>query len=101
MTTHTTATRKDWLKARLDLLEAEKEHTRRGDELAQRRQALPWVRIDKDYRFDTDDGSVALRISSAGARSSSSTTSCSGPITRRDARRARRSRTGSTASPCT
>jgi len=61
MNTHTTATRKDWLKARLDLLEAEKEHTRRGDELAQRRQALPWVRIDNDYRFDTDEGSVALK----------------------------------------
>ena len=61
MTTHTTGTRKEWLKARLELLEAEKEHTRRGDELAQRRQSLPWVRIDKDYRFETEEGSVALK----------------------------------------
>ncbi|MDU1692779.1 MAG: DUF899 family protein, partial [Bradyrhizobium sp.] len=44
MTMHLTGTREDWLKARLDLLAAEKEFTRRGDELAQRRQALPWVR---------------------------------------------------------
>ena len=48
MTKHSTGTRKDWLAARVDLLKAEKEHTRRGDELAQRRQALPWVRIEKD-----------------------------------------------------
>src|SRR5258708_20205558 len=60
MTKHTTGTRKEWLAARLDLLQAEKEHTRRGDELAQRRQALPWVRIDKEYRFDTDQGSATL-----------------------------------------
>ena len=60
MTTHATATRKDWLEARLDLLEAEKELTRRSDELAQRRQALPWVRVDKDYRFETDEGSASL-----------------------------------------
>jgi predicted dithiol-disulfide oxidoreductase (DUF899 family) len=60
MTKHTTATRKEWLKARLELLEAEKELTRRSDELAQRRQALPWVRIDKEYRFETDEGSASL-----------------------------------------
>ncbi len=60
MMKHTTGTRKDWLAARLELLEAEKELTRRSDELAQRRQALPWVRIDKAYRFDTDEGSAAL-----------------------------------------
>ena len=60
MTTHMTGTRKEWLAARLDLLKAEKEHTRRGDELARRRQELPWVRIDKDYRFETDEGSVSL-----------------------------------------
>jgi predicted dithiol-disulfide oxidoreductase (DUF899 family) len=60
MTTHKTATRQEWLTARLDLLQAEKEFTRRGDELAQQRQALPWVRIDKDYRFDTDAGSASL-----------------------------------------
>jgi len=60
MTTHVTGTRKEWLAARLDLLAAEKELTRRGDELAQRRQALPWVRVDKDYRLDTDKGSATL-----------------------------------------
>ena len=58
--THMTGTRDEWLAARLDLLEAEKELTRRSDELAQRRQALPWVRVDKDYRFDTDEGSTSL-----------------------------------------
>jgi predicted dithiol-disulfide oxidoreductase (DUF899 family) len=61
MTTHTTGTRDEWLKARLDLLEAEKELTRRSDELAQRRQELPWVRIGKEYRFETDDGSATLK----------------------------------------
>jgi len=60
MTTHATGTRDQWLAARLELLKAEKEHTRRGDELAQRRQELPWVRIDKEYRFDTDKGSASL-----------------------------------------
>jgi predicted dithiol-disulfide oxidoreductase (DUF899 family) len=52
--------RKEWLNARLDLLEAEKELTRRSDELARRRQELPWVRIDKEYRFDTDQGEASL-----------------------------------------
>jgi predicted dithiol-disulfide oxidoreductase (DUF899 family) len=60
MTRHTIGTRKEWLAARLELLEAEKELTRRSDELAQQRQALPWVRIDKEYRFETDQGSAAL-----------------------------------------
>jgi len=60
MTTHTTGTREDWLAARLELLGAEKEHTRRGDQLAQRRRELPWVRIDKPYRFDTGAGSASL-----------------------------------------
>jgi predicted dithiol-disulfide oxidoreductase (DUF899 family) len=59
-TTHLTGTREEWLAARLDLLEAEKELTRRSDELAQKRQELPWVRIDKEYRFATDEGSAAL-----------------------------------------
>jgi predicted dithiol-disulfide oxidoreductase (DUF899 family) len=57
---HKIVSRTEWLTARLALLEAEKEHTRQGDELAQRRQALPWVRIDKSYRFDTEEGSVSL-----------------------------------------
>jgi len=60
MTTHMTGTREEWLGARLDLLEAEKELTRRSDELARRRQELPWVRIEKDYRFETDEGSASL-----------------------------------------
>jgi predicted dithiol-disulfide oxidoreductase (DUF899 family) len=60
MTSHATGTRDEWLKARLELLVAEKELTRQGDELARQRQALPWVRVDKDYRFDTDDGSASL-----------------------------------------
>src|SRR3954447_24034327 len=60
MTLHKTATRKEWMAARLELLEAEKELTRRSDELAARRQELPWVRIDKEYRFDTDLGNATL-----------------------------------------
>ncbi|HEV8499762.1 MAG TPA: DUF899 family protein, partial [Gemmatimonadaceae bacterium] len=60
MTKHMTGTRNEWLAARLELLEAEKELTRRGDEIAQRRQELPWVRIDKEYRFDVDEGNVSL-----------------------------------------
>ena len=60
MTDHPTGTREEWLAARLELLAAEKAHTRRGDELARQRQELPWVRIDKDYVFDTDDGPASL-----------------------------------------
>jgi len=60
MTKHMTGTRQEWLGARLALLEAEKELTRRSDELARRRQELPWVRIDKEYRFETDGGSASL-----------------------------------------
>jgi predicted dithiol-disulfide oxidoreductase (DUF899 family) len=60
MATHKTGTRKEWLEERLKLLEAEKELTRRSDELARRRQQLPWVRIDKEYRFETDEGDAAL-----------------------------------------
>src|SRR5690349_7434487 len=57
---HTTGTREEWLEARVALLDAEKELTRRGDELARRRQQLPWVRVDKDYRFETDAGTASL-----------------------------------------
>src|SRR5882757_2206179 len=60
MTKHVTGTREEWLKARLELLSAEKELTRRGDELAQRRQELPWVPINKEYQFDTDAGKASL-----------------------------------------
>jgi predicted dithiol-disulfide oxidoreductase (DUF899 family) len=61
MTRHTIGTREEWLAARLGLLEAEKELTRRSDEVARRRQELPWVRVDKQYRFDTDEGSASLK----------------------------------------
>jgi predicted dithiol-disulfide oxidoreductase (DUF899 family) len=60
MTTHTTGTREEWLAARLDLLAAEKELTRKSDELARRRQDLPWVKVSKAYRFDTDEGGASL-----------------------------------------
>jgi predicted dithiol-disulfide oxidoreductase (DUF899 family) len=60
MTKHMTGTRKEWLAARLELLKSEKEVTRRSDELAHRRQELPWVRIDKEYRFETDGGNASL-----------------------------------------
>jgi predicted dithiol-disulfide oxidoreductase (DUF899 family) len=60
MAKHATGTHKEWLTARLELLEAEKELTRRSDEVARRRQELPWVRIGKEYRFETDEGSASL-----------------------------------------
>src|SRR6059058_4309682 len=60
MTKHKTGTREEWLAARRDLLKDEKELTRRSDELARRRQELPWVRIDKGYRFETDEGKGSL-----------------------------------------
>ena len=60
MTNHKTGKREEWLAARLELLKAEKELTRLSDELAQRRQELPWVRIDKDYSFETDEGKASL-----------------------------------------
>src|SRR5262245_23195486 len=60
MTDHRIGTRDEWLAAREQLLVREKEHTRLGDELAKQRRALPWVEVEKDYRFDTDDGEQAL-----------------------------------------
>ena len=57
---HKVVSRKTWLAARLKLLKAEKELTRRSDELAGQRQELPWVRIAKDYRFETDEGKASL-----------------------------------------
>src|SRR6266487_7204732 len=60
MTDHKIGTREEWVAARLDLLTAEKELTRRSDELAQRRKQLPWVRIDKEYQFETDEGTASL-----------------------------------------
>src|SRR5881397_1818360 len=60
MTKRKKGTRKEWLAVRLDLLKAEKELTRRSDELAKRRQELPWVKIDKNYQFETDKGTASL-----------------------------------------
>ncbi len=57
---HRTGTRDEWLAARLKLLKEEKELTRQSDEVARQRQAVPWVRIDKDYRLETDEGQVSL-----------------------------------------
>ncbi len=66
MTAHKTGTRDEWLAARLELLEDEKALTRRSDELARRRQELPWVRIDKEYSFQTDEGPASLADLFAG-----------------------------------
>src|SRR3982751_4455778 len=60
MTDHRTGPREEWLAARLELLDAEKDLTRRSDELARQRQELPWVRVEKEYRFETDEGSASL-----------------------------------------
>ena len=60
MTTHTTASREQWLAARLELLDAEKELTRRSDDVARQRQQLPWVPVAKEYRFETDAGAASL-----------------------------------------
>jgi predicted dithiol-disulfide oxidoreductase (DUF899 family) len=60
MTGHRIGAREEWLAAREELLKREKEHTRLGDELAQARRDLPWVRVAKDYRFDTDEGERSL-----------------------------------------
>ena len=60
MAEHKTGTHEEWLTARVELLKAEKEHTRRGDELTRQRQELPWVRLDKEYTFDTDAGEASL-----------------------------------------
>jgi predicted dithiol-disulfide oxidoreductase (DUF899 family) len=60
MTDHKTGTQEEWRAARLELLAAEKALTRQSDELARQRQGLPWVRIDKEYRFETDEGPGSL-----------------------------------------
>jgi hypothetical protein len=91
------------LAARRELLDAEKEHMRQGDELARRRQELPWVPIEKEYLFETDNGRKTLPSFSTAAPSCSSTTSCSasgsGSTSRtRDAPAARSSPITSTAS---
>src|SRR6266568_4556180 len=60
MTDHKIGTREQWLAARKALLAREKEHTRRGDELARERRELPWVRVEKQYAFDAEDGAKTL-----------------------------------------
>jgi predicted dithiol-disulfide oxidoreductase (DUF899 family) len=60
MTSHQVGSREEWRKARLELLEAEKDLTRRSDEVAQRRRDLPWVRMDEEYRFVTEQGETTL-----------------------------------------
>src|SRR5258708_34968607 len=60
ISTHRVGTREEWLTAREALLAREKTHTRLGDELARERRALRWVRVDSDYRFDTEDGEQTL-----------------------------------------
>ncbi len=60
MTSHRTGTREEWLAARRELLAREKELTRRSDELVRERQELPWVRLDKEYAFDTAEGAASL-----------------------------------------
>jgi predicted dithiol-disulfide oxidoreductase (DUF899 family) len=60
MSKHKTGTREEWLAARVELLKAEKELTRHGDEVARQRQALPWVQIDKEYKFETNEGNISL-----------------------------------------
>ena len=81
MTDHKTGTREEWLAARLELLKSEKELTRRSDELAQQRQRMPWVRIDKEYRFETDEGMASLADLFRGRSQLLSITSCSAPST--------------------
>jgi len=66
MVKHMTANREDWLAARLDLLRAEKELTRQSDAVARQRQALPWVRVEKEYVFETEDGGASLQDLFAG-----------------------------------
>ena len=60
MTEHRIGTREEWLAARNELLERENEHAERSEELARRRRELPWVRVEKEYMFDTDDGPRTL-----------------------------------------
>jgi predicted dithiol-disulfide oxidoreductase (DUF899 family) len=66
MAGHRTGTREEWLAARTELLDAEKEHLRRGDEIARQRQELPWVPVEKEYAFDTEEGAKTLAELFAG-----------------------------------
>src|SRR5687768_15704806 len=97
MTEHTVGTRDEWLVARKALLEREKELTRRNDELARQRGELPWVRVDKEYRFETNDGAKTLVELFDGRSQLLVYHSCWARSTRRAARSARPRRTPSTA----
>ena len=101
MTDHKTGTREEWLAARLELLKAEKELTRRGDELARQRQELPWVRIDKQYRFETDAGAASLADLFRGRSQLLIYHFMFGPEYTAGCLPARRLRTGSTGPRCT
>src|SRR5271165_3112195 len=95
---HPVATEDEWLAARRELLAEEKDFTRLRDQLSARRRAMPWLRIDKDYRFDGPEGkNFTSAIPSAAGASSSSITSCSDPIGRSPARAARSGPTAITA----
>ena len=98
MTKQKTGTREEWLAARVRLLEAEKEHTRRGDELARQRRELPWVRIDKEYRFETEEGKASLADLFRGRSQLLIYHHMFGPITPPAVRHARQSPTASTGS---
>ena len=95
MTEHRIGTQEEWQAQRDELLQQEKELTRRGDELACKRRELPWVPVEQDYRFETAAARRPSPICSTAAPSCSSTTSCSGRTGRRAARSAPRSRTRS------
>ena len=95
---HKVGTREEWLAARFELLKAEKELTRRSDELARQRQELPWVRVDKEYRFETDEGSASLADLFRGRSQLLVYHFMFGPDYTAGVHPARRSRTGSTAS---
>ena len=101
MTTHLTGAHNEWLAARLELLKAEKELTRRSDELARRRRSCHGFESTRSIDSRPTRGALRWLTSSEGARSSSSTASCTGRTTRQGVQCARRSRMGSTGSPCT
>ena len=101
MTKHTTGTRDEWLAARLKLLKEEKELTRRSDELARQRQELPWVRVDKAYRFNTEDGRASLNDLFRGRSQLLVYHFMFGPDYTAGCPSCRRSPTASMVSPCT
>ena len=79
MTDHKIVDPEQWQADRAELLEREKAHTRMGDELARQRRELPWVQLNKPYRFDTEEGPRTLAELFEGRSRCCSTTSCSGP----------------------